>query len=206
MINKKWIEKTKDYKAFVGNPDHYDKIGRLVFSLLLKKGLFPEHKLLDIGCGSLRVGEYILRYLKTGMYFGIEPNRWLIDKRCEELKKDDEDILRNFVYNTDSKFDLQVFDQKFDFILCNSIFIHACKNEIEKVFYGVDKTLEDEGKFVFNYIQGKKDNEAEEWTYPSHICYTREYIEDCLDRWNLSWEIANVNYPGKQTFIIARRK
>jgi cyclopropane fatty-acyl-phospholipid synthase-like methyltransferase len=49
-----------DYKSYVGNPKHYDLIGKIVFDLLLKYGLKPEHKLLDIGCGSLRIGKLII--------------------------------------------------------------------------------------------------------------------------------------------------
>lgn len=202
MINKKWIEKTKDYKAFVGNPDNYDKIGKIVFNLLLKYGLKPEHKLLDIGCGSLRVGKFIINYLNQSNYYGIDANNWLI---VEALENENINLNKYPILTCVRNFDLDN-NIKYNYILCNSVFIHACKKEIEKVFSQLNDILEDEGFFIFNYIEGKKDNEAKEWTYPSHICYTKKYIEGLLKKYNLSWEIGNINYPGKQTFIIARRK
>ena len=50
----------------------------MVFNLLTSAGLRQDHKLLDIGCGSLRVGRLLIPYLNEGNYFGIEPNRWLV--------------------------------------------------------------------------------------------------------------------------------
>lgn len=34
----------------------WDQIGKLQFEFMVKHGLKPEHKFLDIGCGSLRGG------------------------------------------------------------------------------------------------------------------------------------------------------
>lgn len=203
MINKNWIEKTKDYKTFVGNPKDYDKIGNIVFNLLLKYGLKPEHKLLDIGCGSLRVGKHIIKYLDKYNYCGLEPNNWLFK---EESEKDSIKI-KIPAFNDNRDFELDMFHiHGFDYILCNSVFIHACKQEIEKVFSQLKEVLKPDGKFIFNFIQGDKDNNANEWTYPSHICYTWKYFDDLRKQYNLTYELPAVNYPGKQKFIIATFK
>ena len=68
------------YRAFVGPPEDYDLISAMVFNLLTCLGLRQHHKVLDIGCGSLRCGRLLIPYLNKGNYFGVEPNKWLVDK------------------------------------------------------------------------------------------------------------------------------
>jgi hypothetical protein len=51
------------YTAFVGPPDQYDLMGATQFRLLTTLGLRDYHRLLDFGCGSLRVGRLLISYL-----------------------------------------------------------------------------------------------------------------------------------------------
>src|SRR5687768_14538688 len=67
------------YRAYVGPPRDYDLISAMVFNLLTSIGLRQHHRVLDIGCGSLRVGRLLIPYLNEGLYVGVEPNKWLVD-------------------------------------------------------------------------------------------------------------------------------
>jgi len=66
------------YRSYVGPPGRYDLISAMVFNLLTSCGLRQDHKVLDVGCGSLRVGRLLIPYLNVGGYCGIEPNKWLV--------------------------------------------------------------------------------------------------------------------------------
>src|SRR5438477_9754533 len=66
------------YRAYVGPPEDYDLIAAMTFNLLTTLGLRQHHSLLDIGCGSLRIGRLLIPYLNRGKYFGIEPAEWLV--------------------------------------------------------------------------------------------------------------------------------
>jgi len=66
------------YRAYVGPPEDYDLIAAMTFSLLTTLGLRQHHSLLDVGCGSLRIGRLLIPYLNRGKYFGIEPAEWLV--------------------------------------------------------------------------------------------------------------------------------
>lgn len=68
----------RHYRAWVGPPEEYDLIGALQTSLLLAAGLEEKHRLCDVGCGSLRAGRMLIPYLRTGNYFGVEPEQWLV--------------------------------------------------------------------------------------------------------------------------------
>ncbi len=68
------------YRAYVGPPEDYDLIAAMTFNLLTTLGLRQHHSLLDVGCGSLRIGRLLIPYLNRGKYFGIEPNEWLVEE------------------------------------------------------------------------------------------------------------------------------
>jgi len=46
----------------------WEQIGQLQFDFLVNHGLEPNHKLLDIGCGTLRGGRHFITYLVPGNY------------------------------------------------------------------------------------------------------------------------------------------
>ena len=60
-------------RGYVGPPEYFDLITAMSFGLLSVLGLRERHRLLDIGCGSLRVGRVLIPYLGRGNYVGIEP-------------------------------------------------------------------------------------------------------------------------------------
>lgn len=65
----------------------------MVFNLLTSVGLRQHHRVLDIGCGSLRVGRLLIPYLNQGNYFGVEPNEWLVsDGILNEIGQDQIEI------------------------------------------------------------------------------------------------------------------
>jgi hypothetical protein len=55
----------------------------LQLDFMIREGLKPHHKLLDIGCGSLRGGVHFIRYLDAGNYVGIDSNIALLDAGYE---------------------------------------------------------------------------------------------------------------------------
>src|SRR3984893_18959417 len=68
------------YRAYVGPPEDYDLVAAMTFNLLTTLGLRQHHSLLDVGCGSLRIGRLLIPYLNRGKYFGVEPNEWLVEQ------------------------------------------------------------------------------------------------------------------------------
>jgi len=63
------------YRAFVGPPQDYDLIAAMTFGLLTSLGLRQHRSLLDVGCGSLRIGRLLIPYLNEAKYTAIEPEK-----------------------------------------------------------------------------------------------------------------------------------
>lgn len=53
----------------------WDETGRVQMAVLLEAGLRPEHHLLDIGAGSLRLGCKAVEYLEPGHYWATDASR-----------------------------------------------------------------------------------------------------------------------------------
>ena len=114
------------YRAYVGPPEDYDLIAAMAFNLLTTLGLRQHHSLLDIGCGSLRIGRLLIPYLNRGKYFGVEPNEWLVDEGIRrELGETLVQIKRPTFFFSDSPDTISQAKIAFDFALAQSIFSHC---------------------------------------------------------------------------------
>ena len=114
------------YRAYVGPPEDYDLIAAMTFNLLTTLGLRQHHSLLDIGCGSLRIGRLLIPYLNRGKYFGVEPNEWLVDEGIRrELGETLVQIKRPTFFFSDSPDTIAQAKIAFDFALAQSIFSHC---------------------------------------------------------------------------------
>jgi cyclopropane fatty-acyl-phospholipid synthase-like methyltransferase len=113
----------------------YDSIGAVQFAFLSGFfGLRETHKLLEIGSGSLRAARFLIPYLDSGNYCGVEPNtnsvRLGIDQELgaemAERKKP------RFTARRD--FDFREFGERFDFALSYSVFTHVPPTQVPMIF------------------------------------------------------------------------
>ena len=66
---KKW-----GHRSYIGGPDleTWFGIGKHQYHYLLSNGLLSHHRFLDLSCGSLRLGQYLIPFLEEVHYFGLE--------------------------------------------------------------------------------------------------------------------------------------
>lgn len=112
----------------------WDEMGRLQLEFMRAQGLLPRHRLLDLGCGSLRGGVQFVRYLDVGNYYGLDHNPSLLDAGYDtELPAagvQDRLPRRNLFCNPD--FLLPVEDGFFDAGIAQSVFTHLTFNSIRR--------------------------------------------------------------------------
>lgn len=174
-----------DHRRYVANTDRpdpwavesNDASGKAAFELL-KLVLRPEDKLLDFGCGSLRVGRWIIPYLEPKSYFGIEPNKWLVEAAQEyEIPEGVwEEKSPQFDYN--DQWELDVFNTRFNVVLVSDVFVHAADWQIEKVIRDIGKVA-DTG--VLNIFGGPKHYEGMEWVYPNTVWHEDRCVTGIAD-------------------------
>lgn len=196
-----------DYREYIGKGHRgkHDLMSAQQFIILIELGLREHHKLLDIGCGSLRAGRLLIPYLLKGNYYGIEPNINILD---EGIKKESGNIFytREAHVSCNDQFDLRIFDEKFDFILAHSIFTHTTQAQLRKCLSEISLVLKDDGLFVGTFLHG--DNyEGSEWVYPERVTYKEDLIKSLSMEYGLKYSKLNyVHVNGQQSWFSLVKK
>ena len=141
--------KQNKHRNFIGGK--WEEIGQLQYDFLLKQGLQPQHKLLDIGCGCLRGGIHFITYLEEDNYYGLDVNASLIKAAWHEVELANLNSKKPHLLVTD-KFEIDRFEQQFDFVLSVSVFTHLPMNIIIRCLSQVQKNLAPHGKYYSTFF------------------------------------------------------
>jgi hypothetical protein len=136
MLQEKAVELSKH--VFTGGPvEEFERVGRHQFITLLGQGLNLNSRVLDIGCGCLRAGYWLIHFLDPDCYFGIEPNRAMLETGLSSLLEPGLAEAKRPRFDHNADFNLTVFGERFDFVLARSIWTHASKTQIETMLDGI---------------------------------------------------------------------
>lgn len=194
------------YRAFVGPPGRFDLISANQFSLLTLLGMRDTHRLLDFGCGSLRLGRLAIPYLRKGGYFGVEPEEWLVeDGFARELGYDARTLKApTFAHNTDYRTD--GFGVSFDFIMAQSIFSHTGEGTTRAALASFKGSLAEGGLVVANWLIGAEgppfDVETSDWVYPECVPFAPARIERLAAEAGLVARVCPWPHPGGLTYYL----
>jgi cyclopropane fatty-acyl-phospholipid synthase-like methyltransferase len=193
------------YRAFVGPPGDYDLVSAMVFNLLTSIGLRQRHRVLDIGCGSLRVGRLLIPYLNEGHYVGVEPNQWLVeDGIANEIGMDQVRIKKPVFSFRDS---MEGFEEslQIDYAIAQSIFSHCGKDLIGQWLSQVSFHLKDDGAILATFFAGADDFEGEGWIYPDCVAFTPESLHRLAAESGLDFHVLDWAHP-RQTWALFSKK
>lgn len=189
-----------DPKLAVGGK--WEMLGQLQFDFLKKRGLKPEHRLLDLGCGTLRGGRHFIRYLNAGNYTGIDISFKAI-QYARELVNHEEllDKIPNLLLNKDKRLDFKQWSTtKFDYILAQSVFTHLKPEHIEECFLHIREVMHGNSVFYFTYFRAREYREASQ----KDFLYPLSYFEGLAERYNYHIEDFTWDYPHpKQQNMLA---
>jgi SAM-dependent methyltransferase len=195
------------YRAYVGPPEDYDLIAAMTFNLLTTLGLRQHHSLLDIGCGSLRIGRLLIPYLNRGKYFGLEPNEWLVAEGIKrELGETLVQIKRPTFFFSDSPDTIAEAKIAFDFVLAQSIFSHCGLDLIRGWLSAISRSLAQDGALVATFLIGEEDSTQTGWIYPACVNYRPATLERAAADVNLRLEILDWKHPRQTWALFAAPK
>jgi SAM-dependent methyltransferase len=190
------------YRAYVGPPEDYDLIAAMTFNLLTTLGLRQHHSLLDVGCGSLRIGRLLIPYLNRGKYFGVEPNNWLVEAGIEhELGKDVVQVKRPTFFFSELPERVVQAKVSFDFALAQSIFSHCGLDLINGWLSAISRSLAPDGALVATFLVGEENSAQTGWIYPDCVDYRPGTLERAAKDVNLRFEILDWKHP-RQTWAL----
>ena len=194
------------YRAYVGPPKRYGTLALLQMSLLSALAIEETDKVLDFGCGSLRLGRSLIPFLHTGNYYGIDPNGWLMEEGFKYETGNDLRTVKHPKLSEDAAFDCGVFNERFDFIMAQSIITHAGADNTRKLIETAGRALVDDGIFVLSYLKGDEDTEltTKPWTYPFNVPYPESWLKGVCEENGLVWRELEWHHPGATWAAITR--
>ena len=203
---------------FTGGPaELFESAGRLQFYSLVREGLCPYSKLIDIGCGCLRAGYWLIRFLDPGCYFGTEPNAKMLQVGIETCLTPAIVATKQPRFENNDRFDLSVFGTTFDVFLARSIWSHASKQQIQLMLDGFARFSNPGGFFLTSYLPAsfrRPSYEGSAWIGRSHqsdkpgmIRHSRRWIEaECVRRGLILEQLPEKPFASQYWLKIVNRK
>jgi len=202
----------------------FDLMGDLHLNLLIKYGLKPDMKFIDIGCGAFRSGVKIIKYLEQFNYYGIDVNASLVhaglNVECKRYNVQDKIREENFCL-TDN-FELDQFNIKFDMGLAQSVFTHLPINYVHYCLVKIAPFFNKNAKFLTTFFFCEEDKDITKLNYfISDTQFETSYIYDpfhlkksyLINLFNLReienlWNVNFLNdaHPRKQSWVLFTRK
>lgn len=175
-----------DRSEFFGVPiKGFEDGGRQLLAFLLMAGLEPDSKVLDIGCGVLRGGYWLIHFLDRRCYFGIEPHRGRLETGRTRILEPETERFKEPAFDGNANFDSSVFGTKFDFFFAYSIWTHASKPQIEVMLDNFLRDSRPNAVFlttILPAVRSEDDYRGEEWFGTSH----ESNVAGCI-RHRVSW-------------------
>lgn len=114
--------------------------GQAQMDCLLAEGLRPHHRLLDIGCGSLRLGHLAVPYLAPGHYWGTDASAALM-RRGWEVELAEKDRLPPAQLVEDADFAFPGLPDGIDYAIAFGVFTHLPPEALPCALASIDRAF-----------------------------------------------------------------
>jgi SAM-dependent methyltransferase len=179
---------------------------------LKKHGLKPDSKLLDVGCGSLRLGVKVIPFLEKGNYYGIDCDKEMVTAGLNNELSQDVRQQKNPLFAINKNFDLSSFGQiKFDMAMAQSVWTHITPPGIELCMKNVVESLKPGGVFLASYNLAENNMPAFGKPYPVMTKYPVDFFDTLACKYNLdmvnigNWGIEQ-NNRKEQLMLMFRKR
>lgn len=182
-------------KQFLGVPiKDFEAGGREQLCHLLTAGLNPDSTVVDLGCGVLRGAYWLIHFLNSGCYCGIEPHRERLQMGITTILEPELLAAKRPRFDTNADFDTSVFGERFDFFIAYSIWTHASKQQILTTLASFLRDAQESGVFLTSYLPADADHpdyRGDRWYGTSH----ESDVPGCIHH-DLGWITAECGSRG----------
>lgn len=178
-----------DPQAAIGGM--WEEIGRLQFDFLVGQGMHPEHRMLDVGCGTLRGGRHCIRYLDPQHYTGVDISAGALEAGHRLVIREGLTAKHPRLLQTvDMRF-REFEGETFDFILAQSVFSHLPEEHIDECFAHIGRVMHDGSTFYFTF----KPNARPERLGLKGFAYPYRFFADLASRHGYGLVDLAASYP-----------
>ncbi len=192
------------HRDYVGGK--WDEIGNLQFDFLKQQGLRPEQVLLDIACGSLRLGVKVIPYLQPGHYLGVEKEQQLLDAGSHQELGEALMATKRPWLLCSADFSFEQFATPVDVAIAQSLFTHLPSPLIGRCLEKLRPWLKPDGRFfaTFFEVEQERDNPSAPHDH-GYFAYTREQMERFgADQGYRMDYIGDWGHPRDQVMVVYR--
>jgi len=195
------------HRTYVGGL--WDQIGNHQFKFLLDRGLQPEHILLDIACGALRLGVKVIPYLQPEHYLGVEKESLLLERGLQqELGAELAERFRPKLLNN-SDFAFELLATSIDVAIAQSLFTHLPPAAIKHCLQQLRPWLKSSGVFYATFFKSTSIQRRSLRKAHDHACffYTIAEMNDFGIGQGYTVEyIGDWGHPRQQVMVAYRLK
>ncbi len=186
FIKNLFLSKSAKRHRLVGNPKYWKVKQEFQINFLKQQGLQSGSKLLDIGCGTLRGGIPLIKFLDSGNYYGLEVRKEVLDEGIAEAKEQGVmDKKPNLIHFSDFK-ELEL-NTSFDVMFAFSVLIHMTDEIVDSCIKYVAENLAADGKFYANV--NLDSNKKGQWQGFPVMHKDLEFYKALASKYNLKVEI-----------------
>ncbi|MEP0201376.1 MAG: class I SAM-dependent methyltransferase [Halioglobus sp.] len=197
------------HRGFIGGDslEMWYGIGMLQYHFLVCHGLTPKHRFLDIGCGALRLGQYLIPYLEKGRYFGVDAEPVLLEKGLELEIPSELLRIREPTLCANHIFDFS-FAEYFDYAIAQSVFTHLTSEDIQACLVNLRSVSQKTSRFYFTFFEGDS-GQNEHAVSHANLCwhYSKSEIENIgrESGWTINY-LGDWGHPRNQVMALATPK
>jgi SAM-dependent methyltransferase len=202
------VKAARSLDVAVGSRSHeqWMEFGRMQFDYLLRHGLRPADRVLEIGCGNLRAGRLLIGYLRPGNYYGIDISPdVLLSAAAEVASRGLQDQLPRLALVQDLTLAFLPAGH-FTVVHANSVFTHCPIEIIDECMAHVGRVLAPGGIFDFTFYRSPDEPYQvlrEDFYYRTKtmLDLARRYgldarlMDDWVDPWDHQPKI-RISHPG----------
>lgn len=192
------------HRAYVGGM--WDEIGTLQFEFLKQQGLRPDQVLLDIACGSLRLGVKAIPYLQPGHYLGVEKEQQLLDAGVKQELGESLLKSKSPRFLCCSDFSFEQFATPIDIAIAQSLFTHLPPPQIDCCLEKLRPWLKPDGRFFATFFEVERERENPSTPHDhGYFAYTREQMEafGAAQGYHVDY-IGDWSHPRDQVMVVYR--
>ena len=205
------------HRAYVGPKNRYGDMAASMFSLLYFSGLRETSKLLDVGCGSLRLGRIAIPFLQRGNYHCIEPS--LVALRAGLQHELGTDLLRlkwpsfaiNSAFEPPANADAV---RSYDYLIAQSVLSHAAEDLLELALRQLHGKMSSSSVLLATFVvhtagesaaKNRRDADAERgWVYPECVSNERSRLAALVARQQLREVELSWPHHSQKWFALCR--
>jgi SAM-dependent methyltransferase len=158
---------------------------RFQFKFLLSRGLQPEHRVLDMGCGTLRGGIPLIDYLDVGNYVGVEARANVLEEGRRELAEARLEHKRPLLIVEVDPAQVRL-DVPVAYIWAFSVLIHMPDEVLDACLGMAARVMTEDGQFYANVQLGDQPDSA--WHSFPCVWRPRRFYAEAAARHGLTME------------------